>query len=488
MARFPRSLSRCLVFVLAALAFAQFLAQPAAAGEARDLVLVLDASGSMWGRMDGTEKIVVARNVLGGLIDNLPEGPGAGSVALVAYGHRREGDCADIETLTRLSPLDRAGLKAAVNGLNPKGKTPLTASTQAAIDLVKASSRPATVILVSDGVETCGGDPCATVKAARESGVDFVLHVVGFGIEEGDVAPLECAAQAGGGLYFPANDADALAAALDQAVEPPVEPDARLLVKAVGSEGLVDALVTVTSGGEDVAAGRTYSHDETNPRVFGLAAGTYDVQVTAVRIPGAAPARFKGIELKDGDEVERVADFSSGEISVKVARNGELSDAAVTVRRAGTTEQVTAGRTYTSGSSNPKILSVTAGTYDVEVGSIEISGKPTHVWQSIQVRGGETSELSFDFPSGTLQVGATAGGELVDAAVSIRPAEGGSQVAGGRTYTDAKTNPKRFTLAPGTYTVTVKPVRLKGVPAYETTVDVEAGGTTEETVTFDSGG
>lgn len=463
-------------------------ADSAESSETRDLVLVLDASGSMWGRMDGTEKIVVARNVLGDLIDELPEGEGNGNVALVAYGHRREGDCDDIETIVPLAPLDRAALKTAVNGLNPKGKTPLTASTQVAIDLVKASGAPATVILVSDGVETCDGDPCATVRAAREAGIDFVLHVVGFGIEEGDVAPLECAAQAGGGLYFPADDADALAAALQQAVEPPEEPDARLLVKAVGDDALVDALVIVTTGGEDVAAGRTYTHGDTNPRVFGLAAGTYDVEVSAVRIPGAAPVRFAGVELKDGDEVERVADFSGGEISVNVTSHGELHDAAVTVRRAGTNDDVTAGRTYKSGNSNPRTLNVTAGTYDVEIGSVEISGKPTHVWQGIEVGGGDAVELSHDFPAGTLKVGATAGGALQDAVVSVRPAGGGSQVAGGRTYTDAKTNPKTFTLSPGSYAVTVKPVRLKGVDAYETTVQVEAGGTTEVTASFESGG
>ncbi|MDA8019897.1 MAG: VWA domain-containing protein [Thermoanaerobaculia bacterium] len=450
------------------------------AADARDLVLVLDASGSMWGRMGGSEKIVIARQVLGDLIADLPDG----DVALVAYGHRREGDCADIETLVPLSTLDRSGLKTVIDGIQPRGKTPLTASTQVAIDVVKERSSPATVILVSDGVETCGGDPCATVRAAREAGVDFVLHVVGFGIKEGDVAPLECAAQAGGGLYFPADDAGALADALQRAVEPPVMPDARLLVRAVGSDGLLDALVTVTRDGEDVATGRTYTSADTNPRVFGLAAGIYDVEVAAVGIPGASPVRFSGIELRAGDEVERLADFRSGEISVRVTRNGELSDATVRVRRTDSGDQVTASRTYRRPQSNPDILTVTPGIYDVEIGSVEIAGKPTRVWNSVQVDSGERTELSHEFSSGVLRLGATSGGELIDAVVRVLRAEGG-QVAQGRTYTDPKSNPKTFVLTPGSYSVSVKPVGQTSLNPREFTVQVEVGATVEEIVTFD---
>ena len=62
------------------------------------LVLVLDASGSMWGQIEGKNKIVIAREVMGGLIDGLADDQ---EVGLVAYGHRREGDCADIELVTR---------------------------------------------------------------------------------------------------------------------------------------------------------------------------------------------------------------------------------------------------------------------------------------------------------------------------------------------------------------------------------------------------
>ncbi|MDY7095883.1 MAG: VWA domain-containing protein, partial [Acidobacteriota bacterium] len=152
------------------------------------LVLILDASGSMWGQVDGENKIVIARRALGDLLQNLPD---EAQVSLLAYGHRREGDCQDVELIQPLGPLDREALSAQIEALNPKGKTPITRALEQAFEVAGESRGKTTVVLVSDGLETCGGDPCAV---ARQAGVDLVLHVVGFGVEESDVSQLECTA------------------------------------------------------------------------------------------------------------------------------------------------------------------------------------------------------------------------------------------------------------------------------------------------------
>ncbi len=148
------------------------------AGQAKDtssLLLVLDASGSMWGQIDGENKIVTARRVLGDLVDGLADDI---DVGVIAYGHRQEADCDDIETVVPLGALDKASLKLTVNGLNPKGRTPITKSLQLAFESLESRGEPATVVLVRDGLETGGGDPCAAVRAAKAQGVQFVMHVV----------------------------------------------------------------------------------------------------------------------------------------------------------------------------------------------------------------------------------------------------------------------------------------------------------------------
>src|SRR5690606_9696749 len=69
---------------------------PLNASAAERVMLVLDASGSMAGRIDGVTKLDTAREALASVLKTLPAGTELG---LMAYGHRRKGDCGDIETL-----------------------------------------------------------------------------------------------------------------------------------------------------------------------------------------------------------------------------------------------------------------------------------------------------------------------------------------------------------------------------------------------------
>jgi Ca-activated chloride channel family protein len=445
-------------------------------GAHADLLLILDASGSMWGQVGGEAKIGIARRALGNLIDGLPA---AAELGLVAYGHRREGDCADVETLVPLGPLDAAAVKIQVKELTPKGKTPITAAIEQAIATVRARPRPATVVLVSDGLETCGGDPCAAVRQARASGVAFVLHVVGFDVGSEDASQLECAAQAGGGRYFDARDASALVAALEQTVAdsgPP--PTGGISLRAVRNGELADVAVRVraAAGGDELGFGRTYEHPETNPRFLPLAAGTYDVEATAVRLAGEPGRRFQDVAVADGKVTELVADFTAGELAVKVTRNGALTDASVTVYAAGTRNHVAGGRTYRAATSNPRVFALTPGDYDVEIVSVEVADRPTYRFERVTVAPGARAERAHEMPSGTLRVGVRKGAVLIDAVVTVLDLAGGASVAAGRTYSSASSNPKSFELSPGRYRVVVKPLGDAG-PQQETELEISAGAT-----------
>src|SRR5690554_1259424 len=129
-----------------------------AAAAAEDVVIVYDASGSMWGQIDGVSKIEIARDVMADLVDGWSDDANLG---LVAYGHRSEGDCRDIETLIEPGALDRASFIDTVNAIRPRGKTPISTAVQHAAELLSYRDNPATVVLISDGVESCQADPCA---------------------------------------------------------------------------------------------------------------------------------------------------------------------------------------------------------------------------------------------------------------------------------------------------------------------------------------
>lgn len=199
---------------------------PLAAAHAEDpsVMLVLDGSGSMWGRVDGTAKIEIARAMLSEMLSELS--PGA-EVGLAAYGHRREGDCDDIEVLLPVGHHPPELLAARIAGVQPRGKTPIMAALQLVADEVGDGSAPTDLVLVSDGEETCGGDPCALVRTLRDRGMRLTFHVVGFDVGAEERAQLECIAAEGGGLYADARTAEELGRALGEirkSVEDTAEP------------------------------------------------------------------------------------------------------------------------------------------------------------------------------------------------------------------------------------------------------------------------
>lgn len=188
-------------------------AVPAHAEESATMI-VLDGSGSMWGRIGKKTKITIAREKLGALLGQWgAEQP----LGLMAYGHRREGDCTDIEVLVPPAAGSAPKIKGALAGLKPHGKTPLSEAVRQAAAAMDFEKRPASVILLSDGKETCDADPCAVGKALEKAGVNFTAHVIGFQVSDEDSAGLQCLAQATGGLYVGTDNAGQLATALDRA-------------------------------------------------------------------------------------------------------------------------------------------------------------------------------------------------------------------------------------------------------------------------------
>lgn len=185
-------------------------------------ILVLDASGSMWGQIDGTPKISIAQDVVGDLLQTIPDDQ---SLGLSAYGHNRKGDCTDIETLVEPGINNRETIEAAVNAISPKGKTPLSEAVLRAAETLKYEEDKATVILISDGVETCNFDPCAVGAQLEEAGIDFTAHVVGFDVAGPEQDGLRCLAENTGGQFLSAANAEELGTALQTvAAAPPPEP------------------------------------------------------------------------------------------------------------------------------------------------------------------------------------------------------------------------------------------------------------------------
>ncbi len=282
---------------LQALLLALCCALPARADDGKT-ILVFDASGSMWGQVQGEAKITIAQRVLGELLDSLPADQQLG---LMAYGHRRKGDCSDIELLVPAGLGTREQIRAAVAGISPKGKTPLS---QAVIDAAKAlkyEEETATVILLTDGIETCDMDPCAVGRQLEAAGVNFTAHVIGFDVaDKKDQEQLRCLAENTGGKFLPAANAAELAEALQQvSVEPPAAPAAlQVLFRATdGDPGpqVDEPLIwTVTAAADGSAVA---DHESSATLELTLPPGTYQVEVLR---PSDEATASKAVTLEAG--------------------------------------------------------------------------------------------------------------------------------------------------------------------------------------------
>lgn len=212
-----------------------------------EMMIVLDGSGSMWAKLEDETKIESARSVLSKIV---PEFPAEVKLGLAAYGHNRKGDCDDIEILASPGATDRDQLLGQALAINPKGKTPIAATLKLVTDQLKGNENETSIVLVSDGEETCHDDPCGAVKAMHDSGIKFTLHVVGFGVNDMQQEQLSCLAEAGGGNYYAAKDAEALAASFEQVQERMVEKveQAKTSTRKVTS-GLGKLQITIPEAG-----------------------------------------------------------------------------------------------------------------------------------------------------------------------------------------------------------------------------------------------
>lgn len=194
------------------------LLMAASAHAANNIWFIIDASGSMRGKIDGQRKMEVAKRTLQRLVSQVDPQT---RVNLLAYGHRRDNDCSDISVLaTGLTGNRTHQVSAALQQLQPLGKTPIADSLRMVGAIVRQqnSDDTNTVVLVSDGIETCGGDPCQVAGELARDNIKLRTHVVGFAIEARDRAQLECIAREGNGKYFAANSTEGFAEAVRGAI------------------------------------------------------------------------------------------------------------------------------------------------------------------------------------------------------------------------------------------------------------------------------
>ena len=180
------------------------------------ILFVFDGSQSMFGQMDGKRKIDIAKQLLNDLLDSLADVPNL-ELAFRAYGHQSQyisnvmRDCKDTKLEVPFYKGNIPNIKQKLKTITPKGTTPIAYSLeQAANDFPECENCRNIIILITDGIEECDGDPCAVSRALQEKGIALKPFVVGIGLDKDLLKQYECV-----GTYFDAKDTKTFKTALN---------------------------------------------------------------------------------------------------------------------------------------------------------------------------------------------------------------------------------------------------------------------------------
>jgi len=195
---------------------------PTAASADNAVEIVFDASGSMLQKIGNKRRIEIARETLTRLTSQVI--PAGTPFAMRVFG--REVNSCQTDLFIPVSPLNAATVAGQIAKLDAKNgaKTPIGASLAKASEDLASVKGERLVVLLTDGEETCNGDPAAEIEKLQKSGGGVRVSIVGFAIDEPNLAvTFRQWAKAGNGAFFQANDAAGLSDALAQAMRPGFE-------------------------------------------------------------------------------------------------------------------------------------------------------------------------------------------------------------------------------------------------------------------------
>ena len=163
-------------------------------------------------------KMAAAKRAIRDYVRNTPEA--LDRFGFVVFGHRgnnsesgRPASCKGVQTLAPVGGFDAGKVERVLRRFRPAGWTPIAAALTEAGRSFRAGTREvARILLVTDGLETCGGDPIAAARRLQRKGVHVTVDVVGLDVNAGEARRLRAVARATGGRYVDAQTTDVLAA------------------------------------------------------------------------------------------------------------------------------------------------------------------------------------------------------------------------------------------------------------------------------------
>jgi len=178
------------------------------------VLFIFDASQSMYAQWEGNSRMEIAKELLSNMLDSLDNKDNI-EVGLRCYGHQKPSppqDCRDTKLEVGFGKNTVPAIKNRLKTLRPKGTTPIAKALESgALDFPNSYSNSRNiVILITDGIEECGGDPCAVSRLYQERKIILKPFVIGIGLSEEYKKNFECV-----GTFYDARNPDEFKNILD---------------------------------------------------------------------------------------------------------------------------------------------------------------------------------------------------------------------------------------------------------------------------------
>lgn len=500
-----------LIIALATAAFMTLPLQitPAHAQQPASVAIVMDGSGSMWGKLPGSDQVKFAA-AADRLLAHLATVPVTTQVGAILFGQRSRGGCGEARTLKPLAPYDQAEMAAAFKLLNPQGRGPLVLGLRRAAEMLGPAKGPRHVILVHDDPDNCSQDVCAAAREIKQAYPNLRTHAVSLTPKPQNRGALACLTQITGGRIIEVNNISQADAAIANIVRyaalsgrgtgesqtasnapgeknaaqsgqqqevqtrPPSPEPARAPTPGLMLSAALKAGDRVIEDGLFWSIGRlegdnvTPQHKTSKSRPsIALAPGRYRVELRA-----NGYTRTADIDVKEGPRTLLRMDLDAAAVSLSATLNERgtvVGDAAFAVTAAGgDAAPVWSGLAPRS----PLILS--AGNYTITTTAGRVTRR-----RDIRVEVGQKLKLAVPLQAGYLTVRSRlAGNRKPDGAIVAIEADDPASPDGRRTIVRSIRAEPSFLLPAGTYYATAR------VGAAEKTeqVAVAAGKVIEKTV------
>ena len=348
------------------------------------ILFIFDASNSMAGQWEGARKIDIARDVLLEMVDSLELMPNV-EMALRVYGHQSPvppQDCSDTKLEVPFSPSNASRIRQKLKFINPKGTTPIARSLALAPDDFPPCGNCRNIILlITDGLEACDGDPCEVSRSLQKKGIILRPFVIGIGNDPGFRETFDCI-----GEYYDAPNKERFREALRVVIT-------QVLNATSAQVNLLDSQHRPSETDVNVIFYDRFSgvvrynmihtiNSKGNPDTLSLDhMSTYDV--LAQTIP---PVRRDSVKLVTGRHNIIGLDTPQGYLLVKTNRGKTLDKEKILVRQAGSNTTI---NIHEMGDIGKYIV----GKYD-----LEIPIYPLMLLEDVEIRQSYTTTVEIPAP------------------------------------------------------------------------------------------